>query len=55
MSCLMKFKWVKLPREIISKKKGIMGYWMSLLRVLLLEKAIHFIAGIPMWLIRVNG
>jgi hypothetical protein len=28
--CLLKFKWVKLPREILPQGKGIMGAWAKL-------------------------
>ena len=27
MKCLLKYQWVKLPRDLIPQGKGIMGYW----------------------------
>lgn len=45
MSCLMKFKWVKLPREIIPKKKGVMGYWMKLASRVAFRKGNSFYCG----------
>ena len=30
MSCLLKFDWVKLPRESLSEGKGLMGSWARL-------------------------
>ena len=45
MSCLMKFKWVKLPREIIPQKKGIMGYWMKLASRVAFRKGESFYCG----------
>ena len=45
MSCLMKFKWVKLPREIIPQKKGIMGYWMKLAARVAFRKGQSFYCG----------
>ena len=45
MSCLMKFKWVKLPREIIPEKKGIMGYWMKLASRVAFRKGNSFYCG----------
>ena len=45
MSCLMKFKWVKLPREIIPQKKGVMGYWMKLASRVAFRKGESFYCG----------
>ncbi len=45
MSCLMKFRWVKLPREIIPQKKGIMGYWMKLASRVAFRKGESFYCG----------
>lgn len=45
MSCLMKFKWVKLPRENIPDKKGIMGYWMKLATRVAFRKGSSFYCG----------
>ena len=30
MKCLMKYRWVKLPRVLIPAGKGIMGAWVRL-------------------------
>ena len=30
MKCLMKYKWVKLPRRTLPQGRGIMGYWAKL-------------------------
>jgi len=30
MSCLLKYNWVKLPRDILPPGKGIMGAWARL-------------------------
>jgi len=30
MSCLLKFNWVKLPRDILPPGKGLMGAWARL-------------------------
>ena len=30
MKCLLKYQWVKLPRNTLPDKKGIMGYWAKL-------------------------
>lgn len=41
----MKFRWVKLPREIIPQKKGIMGYWMKLASRVAFRKGESFYCG----------
>ena len=28
--CLLKFKWVPVPREEILERKGLLGYWLKL-------------------------
>ena len=28
--CLLKFPWVKVPREEITALKGLLGYWLKL-------------------------
>ena len=30
MKCLMKYQWVKLPRNRLPEGKGLMGYWAKL-------------------------
>ena len=30
MKCLMKYQWVKLPRNRLPEGKGLMGYWTKL-------------------------
>ena len=30
MKCLLKYQWVKLPRDLIPQQKGIMGHWAKL-------------------------
>ena len=27
MSCLLKYRWVKLPRALVPSGKGVLGYW----------------------------
>ena len=45
MSCLMKFKWVKLPRQLQPKGKGIMGYWVKLAARVAFRKGQSFYCG----------
>jgi hypothetical protein len=30
MKCLLKYRWVKLPRDRLPAGKGVMGYWAKL-------------------------
>ncbi len=32
--CLLKYQWVKLPRNCMPGGKGLLGYWLRYLRVL---------------------
>ena len=45
MTCLMKFKWVKLRRDYLPVGKGIMGYWARLASRVAFRKGKAFYCG----------
>ena len=45
MACLMKFKWVKLRRDLLPAGKGLMGYWAKLVSRVAFRKGKAFYCG----------
>ena len=43
--CLLKFPWVKVPREEIQALKGLLGYWLKLVSRAAFRKGISAYCG----------
>lgn len=55
MKCLLKYRWVKLPRAQLPQGKGVLGYWSRSRLGQHSEKARHVIVAITMKLCLVCG